>query len=82
MNTIKGVTGKGIEEISEGRRAIRQVAMGLLYRVGGLKGHEIGGLLGIGYTSVSQERRRLKGRLRNDRDLQALFAHLAAKCNE
>jgi len=78
----KGITGKGIEEISEGRRAIRQVTMELLYRVGGLKGHEIGGLLGIGYTSVSQERRRLKGRLRNDRDLQALFAHLAVKCNE
>ena len=56
--------------------------MELLYRVGGLKGHEIGSLLGIGYTSVSQERRRLKERLRNDRNLQALFTRLDAKCNE
>jgi REP element-mobilizing transposase RayT len=82
LNIIKGTTGKSIEEIREEKGAIRQVAMELLYRVGGLKGHEIGRLLGIGYTSVSQERRRLRERLRNDRNLQALFTRLAAKCNE
>jgi REP-associated tyrosine transposase len=82
LNAIKGVTGKTLEEIREEKGAIRQVAMELLYRAGGLKGHEIGGLLGIGYTSVSQERRRLKERLRNDRNLQALFIRLNAKCND
>jgi len=50
--------------------------------VGGLRGHEIGRLLGIGYASVSQDRRRLKEQLRNDPNLQALFTRLAAKCNE
>jgi putative transposase len=82
LGVIERVTGKSIEEIREGKGAVRQVAMELLYRVGGLKGHEIGRLLGIGYTSVSQERRRLKERLRNDRNLQALFTRLNAKCNK
>jgi hypothetical protein len=82
LNVIKEATGKRVEEIKEEKGAIRQVAMELLYRVGGLKGNEIGRLLGIGYTSVSQERRRLKDRLKNDRNLQALFTRLNAKCNE
>jgi hypothetical protein len=56
--------------------------MELLYRVGGLKGHEIGRLFGVGYTSVSQERRRLKERLRNDQNLQALSKRLDTKYNE
>jgi len=30
LNAIKGVTGKGIEEIREGKRAIRQMAMELI----------------------------------------------------
>lgn len=82
LNVIKEVTGKSIEEIREGKGAVRQMTMEVLYRVGGLKGYEIGRLLGVGYTSVSQERRRLKERLRNDRNLQALFTRLNAKCNE
>jgi len=44
-----------------------------------LKGDQIGRLLGIGYTSVNQERRRLKERLENDRNLQSLYKHLDAK---
>jgi hypothetical protein len=82
LTVIQKATGKTIEEIREEKGAVRQVAMELLYRVGGLKGHEIGRLLGIGYTSVSQERRRLKDRLGYDRNLQALFTRLNAKCNE
>jgi putative transposase len=79
---MEGVTGKSIEEIRKGKGVLRQVAMELLYRVGGLKGDEIGRLLGVGYTSVSQERRRLRERLRNDRHFQALFKRLETKCNE
>jgi putative transposase len=82
LGVIEEVTGKSIEEIRKERGVLRQMVMELLYRVGGLKGHEIGRLLGIGYTSVSQERRRLKERLRNDRNLQALFKRLNTKCNE
>jgi len=82
LGVIEGVTGKTIEEIRKERGVFRQVAMELLYRVGGLKGDEIGRLLGIGYTSVSQERRRLKERLKNDRNLHALFKRLETKCND
>lgn len=82
LGVIKGVTGKSIEEVREEKGVLRQLAMELLYRVGGLKGHEIGRILGIGYTSVSQERRRLKERLGNDRNLQSLFKCLETKCNK
>jgi putative transposase len=82
LEVMEGVTGKSIEEIRKEKGVLRQVVMELLYRVGGLRGHEIGRLLGIGYTSVSQERRRLKERLRNDRSLQVLFKCLQIKCNE
>jgi hypothetical protein len=82
LDAIREVTGKTIEEIREEKGVLRQVAMEVLYRVGGLKGDEIGRLLGVGYTSVSQERRRLRERLRTDRPLQALLTRLNAKCNE
>ena len=50
--------------------------MELLYRVGGLKGQEIGELFQVGYTSVSQGRRRLRDRLSDDRNAQDLFKRL------
>jgi hypothetical protein len=56
--------------------------MELLYRVGGLKGEEIGRVMGLGYTSVSQERRRLQARLLEDRRLEALVKRIEQKCNE
>ena len=31
--------------------------MDVLYRIGGMRGREIGNLMGIGYTAVSQERK-------------------------
>jgi hypothetical protein len=82
LKAIEEVTGKGIKEIREEKGVLRQMSMELLYRVGGLRGQEIGELFGVGYTSVSQERRRLRGRLRDDRRAQGLFKQLHAKCND
>jgi len=42
---------------------------------------EIGELFQAGYTSVRQERRRLRGRLSDDRNAQDLFKGLLGKCN-
>jgi hypothetical protein len=56
--------------------------MELLYRLGGLKGKDIGEIMGVGYTSVSQERRRLLGRLSKDQKLETLFNRIMHKCNE
>ena len=57
----------------------RQIAMEWLYRLGGMKGEEIGRLMGVGYTSVSQERRRLRVRLEGDRKLTARLKNIDKK---
>jgi putative transposase len=72
-------TGRSFEAISQEKGLFRQVAMELLYRVGGLKREEIGRVMGVGYTSVSQERRRLRARLLEDR---GLVKRIEQKCNE
>ena len=70
--------------MKEEKGVLRQAGMELLYRVGGLKGQEIGELFLVGYTSVSQERRRLGDRLSDDRNAQDLFKRLFSigKCND
>jgi hypothetical protein len=82
LNAVEQETGKGVEEIIKEKGLYRQVAMELLYRVGGLKGGEIGKIMGIGYTSVSQERRRLRQRLAGDRKLAALIERIEQKCHK
>lgn len=45
--------------------------MELLYRYGGMKGAEIGELLGVDYSTVSQGRKRLREKLARDEALRA-----------
>lgn len=78
---IEEETGKGIEAIALEKGVHRQIAMELLYRLGGLKGEEIGELMGVGYTSVSQERKRLLEQLSKDKKLEALFRRIENKCH-
>ena len=82
LRAIEQETGKKMEAVSQEKGGLRQIAMELLYRVSGLKGGEIGRMMGIGYTSVSQERRRLRVRLLVDRNLEALLKRIEQKCNE
>lgn len=82
LRAIEQETGRSFETICQKKGLFRQVAMELLYRVGGLKGEEIGRVMGVGYTSVSQERRRLRARLLEDRGLEALVKRIEQKCNE
>jgi hypothetical protein len=56
--------------------------MELLYRIGAVKGAEIGRLMDVGYTSVSQERRRLHERMNRDKKIQSLMNRLESKCND
>lgn len=81
LKAVEQEAGKGVEEIIKEKGVYRQVLMELLYRVGGLKGQEIGKIMGVGYTSVSQERRRLRQRLAGDRKLAALIARIEQKCH-
>jgi hypothetical protein len=51
------------------------------YFIGGLRGQEIGELSQVGYRLVSQEQRRLRDRLSDDRKVQNLFEGFLGKCN-
>ena len=76
LKAIEKETGKGINEIKKEKGLYRQMAMDLLYRVGGLKGREIGGMMGVGYAAVSQERRRLREKAQRDKKLRALMGRI------
>ena len=82
VKVIEAVTGKGLKDIIEEKGILRQMGMELFCRAGGLKGPEAGELFKVGYTSVSQERRRLRNRLSHDRDAQHLFKRLFDKCHD
>lgn len=76
LKAIEKETGRGINEIKKEKGLYRQIAMDLLYRVGGLKGREIGGMMGVGYTAVSQERRRLWDKVQRDKKLRTLMGRI------
>ncbi|MCJ7663574.1 MAG: hypothetical protein MUO24_04970 [Desulfobacterales bacterium] len=82
LRVVEQETGKGIEEIRREKGVYRQIVMELLYRIGGLRGRQIGEIFGVGYTSVSQECRRLRQRLLRDRKLAALMERIEQKCHE
>ena len=82
IRAIEQETGQTIASIAKDKGPVRQMVMELLYRMGGLKGEEIGKILGIGYTSVSQERRRLRERLAKDPKLQRLMKRIEQKVTD
>jgi putative transposase len=54
------------------RAALRQMAMELLYKYSGMKGGEIGHMMGLDYSTVSQGRKRL----RESKNLQGLMGRI------
>ena len=58
------------------RAALRQIAMELLYKYGGLESGEIGEMMGLDYSMVSQGRKRLTQRLKKDKELQGLMGRI------
>jgi putative transposase len=59
-------TGKTLEKIKKEKGPLRQIVMDLLHRQGGMTNPEIGRLFGVDYSSVSQERKRLRQRMEKD----------------
>jgi DNA-binding MarR family transcriptional regulator len=57
----------------------RGVLMEMLYRYGGMKQREIGGLMGIDYSAVSVMRKRLQGK---DRRMSALIERLKMRLQQ
>ena len=81
LGAITKETGKNLEAISREKGPLRQITMEMLYRLGGIKGEEIARMFDVGYTSVSQERRRLQDRLLKDRTIAGLIKRIELKCN-
>ncbi|GBE00096.1 transposase IS200 like protein [bacterium BMS3Abin07] len=79
MGVIEKETGKSFEKIKESKGSQRQIAMDMLYRTGGLKGTEIGELLGVDYSTVSQGRKRLREKMERDRKLRGLVHRIEEK---
>ena len=73
IKVIEKETGEKINAIKKKRGSLRQIAMDVLYRFGGLKGAEIGTILGVDYSTVSQGRKRLREKLRKDRELRHIL---------
>lgn len=79
LAAIQRATGKDIEALKNEKGDLRRLAMELLYRIGGLKGPQIGRLFGIDYGPVSQERKRLREKLQTDRKLRGLLSQIEDK---
>ncbi len=79
LSAIIAETGVDFDQLK--RRGVeRQIAMDLLYRLGGLKGAEIGALLGVDYSTVSQSRKRLREKRKKDVKLDDLVRRIEKKC--
>jgi len=79
LQAIQRETGKDIEAIRAEKGELRQIVMDLLYEAGGLKGPEIGRIFGLDYGSVSQERKRLREKIRKDPTLQSLMSRIEGR---
>lgn len=76
LGLLEKETGKDLTALRREKGDLRRLAMELLYRYGGLKGPEIGTLVGIAYSAVSQERRRLHERVAQDGKLHEILERL------
>ncbi len=76
IKTVKKMTGKDIEEIRRIKGSLRQIVMDLLYRIGGMKGVEIGRIMGVDYSTVSQGRKRLREKLQKDKKLKHMVSRI------
>jgi hypothetical protein len=79
IGTVCKGLGKSFQEIISERGVIRQLVMDLLYRLGGLKGTEIGEMMGVDYSTVSQGRKRLREKLKKDKKLSALIKKIESE---
>ncbi len=65
-----------MKEMKMKKGSVRQIAMDVLYPRGGLTGVEIGKMLGVDYSTVSQERKRLREKLKQDKGLRVLMERI------
>ena len=74
--------GKEFDYIKSHKGANRQILMEMLYCYAGLKGREIGKIMGLDYSTVSVGRKRLRGKMLNDINLQDSVRKIKIACQE
>jgi REP element-mobilizing transposase RayT len=82
LKVISDETDKSDEEILREKGPLRQMAMELLFRYGGLKGVEIARIMTLDYSTVSKERKRLRERLEKDAGLRRQFKRIETKLSK
>ena len=82
INAIQKETGSSIEAIKKKRGTLRQIVMDLLYRLGGLKGREIGEMFGVDYSTVSIGRKRLRQKIQKDGEIKKLLYRIEARLSK
>ena len=68
--------GKNLEQIKNCQGTNRQILMEMLYCNAGLKGREIGKIMGLDYSTVSVGRKRLRRKMLDDTSLQDLVRRI------
>jgi len=76
LKVVQKQTGKTFDAIKMEKGTVRQIVMDLLYRLGKLTNLEIGKLFGVDYSAVSQERRRLRVHLEEDRKTRSTIREI------
>ncbi|MBW1716378.1 MAG: transposase [Deltaproteobacteria bacterium] len=82
LKVISDETDKSDEEILREKGPLRQMAMELLFRYGGLKGVEIAQMMGLDYSTVSRDRKRLRDNVHKDATLKKLMARVVGKLSK
>jgi REP element-mobilizing transposase RayT len=82
IKVIEEDTGKSLDEIKRFKGIERNILMDLLYREGGLKNAEIGRLLEVDYSTVSQGRKTLRDRLRKDKKAKEIITCIEGKLSQ
>jgi REP element-mobilizing transposase RayT len=79
LRVLVEASGRNVETILTEAGPLRQMAMDLLYRHGGMNNPEIGKLMGIDYSTVSQGRKRLRPRIAKEKKLQDILTAVESR---
>ncbi len=82
IRVIEKESGEKFNSILNTGHPLRYVSMDILYRIGGLKGIEIGKIFGVDYSTVSQGRKRLRERFETDKNLRVLAKRIEEKLSK
>ena len=82
MEAVVAVVEKaaGIERALQSTGTSRQIVMTTLYQYAGLNNREIGNLLGVDYSTVSQGRKRLRDKAEKDTKAKAVLERITKGC--